>query len=188
MTELSAQDFQKVYEDLGIDIPKLGCIMLDVPALPVVELLGDDAESMLYTSENKERFWIKGAVGAKTAHVTLQYGLMESGVKWKKHVNTVLDGWELPMVTIDKISFFPSPFADENYSCIVGLVSVTDELMEGHHRLQMLPHIDTNPGYKPHVTLAYVNTADTNKAIMALRPLRGMPLEPVALNYGKNHS
>ena len=34
---------------------------------------------------------------------------------------------------------------------------VTEELLEGHNRLEFLPHINTFTGYKPHITVCYLD-------------------------------
>jgi hypothetical protein len=59
-------------------------------------------------------------------------------------------------VEIDHVSYFDSPYPDEPYYCIVAHIKVTPELLEGHQRLEFLPHINTFAGYKPHMTVAYI--------------------------------
>lgn len=146
-----------MYKDLGINVPDLGCVMLDVAEMPTDPYLDQMKErDVFYSSDKPERFWIKGYVAGKTPHVTLLYGLMEQGSKWKKQIDAVLKGWNIKDVEIDHIGFFPSHYKDDPYYCIVGHVKISPELQDGHDRLQLLPHINTFPGYKAHLTLAYV--------------------------------
>ena len=98
-----AHDFPQVYKELGYDLSKLGCIMLDLEPL---ELLVD--KDKLYYASNKDRFWIDGLVADKTPHVTLLYGLLRSGLEMKKHVDTVLSGVDIGSVTIDHVGYFES--------------------------------------------------------------------------------
>lgn len=158
--QLSSHQFEEIYKEIGIDVDELGCIMADVK--PLVSMTDPDEEQEdyiaknLYSSQNPKRKWIKGWVVGKTAHITLLYGLLENGHTWKKHVDNVLKGWELKTVEIDKIDYFESQYEDEPYYCIVAHIKVSDKLLEGHERLQFLPHIDTFTGYKPHMTICYI--------------------------------
>lgn len=156
--QLSSHQFSQVYKDMDIDVDTLGCIMADVTPLESMKDPDEFGDKMdyLYTSKNPKRPWIKGWVAGKTAHVTLLYGLLDNGNTWKKFVDTVLKGWELKTVTIDEVGYFESQYEDEPYYCIVAHIKVTDNLLEGHERLQFLPHIDTFTGYKPHMTIAYI--------------------------------
>lgn len=155
MNSFNSYDFPTVYKSLGIDVSKLGCVMLDVEPLDVTAYV-DDFEDDLYISEHPDRHWINGAVGEKNAHVTLLYGLLENAWNWSEEITTVLDDWSMTTIEIEKVSYFPSTFADEPYACIIAKIKKTPELMDGHQRLSLLPHINTFAEYSPHVTLAYV--------------------------------
>ena len=112
--DLSANDFPDVYKALGVNINSLGCVMLDIDPIPVTELVLR-AKDDLYWANVKERFWIRGAVGETGAHLTLLYGLMESALKWKPLVDIVLADWTPPLIEIESIGAFESPFVDEPY-------------------------------------------------------------------------
>lgn len=142
-----------MYAELGINIDKLGCIMLDIDGANIPKPVD---ESVLYVTSNPDRFWIKGFVAGKVPHVTLLYGLMESGQKNKQYVDKVLEGWSIDSVEIDHVGFFESPYTDDPYYCIIAHLKITDNLLEGHKRLEFLPHINTFPDYKAHITIAYV--------------------------------
>jgi len=150
---LSSYDIRDVYDSLGMSPAGLGCIMLDADPVPQA---AEIPEQDLYYSKNPEQSYIRGAVSLSESHVTLLYGLLESGPTWRKLVDRVLEGWEIPRaLVIDEVTSF-GPVPGEHYSCIVAKIGVTENLAEGHSRLQLLPHIDTFP-YKPHLTLAYVH-------------------------------
>ena len=145
--------FEKTYKDLDVNLDKLGCVMLDVE--PLKSMIAKDYKGMHY-SKNPNRKWIKGWVAGNVAHVTLLYGLLDNAHNWEKHIEAVLDFWKMDSIEIEDISYFDSPYDDEEYYCIVAHIKVTDELMEGHQRLEFLPHINTFSGYKPHMTICYI--------------------------------
>jgi 2'-5' RNA ligase len=186
--ELSAHQFKDVYQNLGLRLEDLGCIMLEVE--PTIELIriGEKlkANKCLYYAKDKKLFWVEGFVGNKP-HVTLLYGLLGVGEDLKPYVDTVLNGWDLKEVEVEKIGFFESPYPEENYKCIVAHVKVTPKLQEGHDRLQFLPHINTFPGYKAHFTLAYVKNEDAGiDVIKEFSALEGKKFSTKGLNYGGN--
>jgi len=195
MINIGTSDFPEIYKDLGIDIQKLGCVMLDVDCLPNDN--GSDEEyggsywiqpRDLYYTEDKKKFWINGWVAGKSAHVTLLYGLMKKAKEWEKYINKLLKDWSLKKVEIDHVGFFESPYKDEPYYCIVAHIKVTPELLEGHQRLELLPHINTFTGYKPHMTIAYIKKDEKlrDKVIKELNDfLKGKKLEILKLNLGK---
>lgn len=191
-TQLSAHQFKEVYEWLGINLSKLGCLMLDTEPVKTeyFEMMQDGITAYFpeYKAVNKERFWIDGYVGDKP-HLTLLYGLMVGAGQLKSHIEKVLDGWKMETVKIADVGYFESPYADEPYYCIVAHIEVTDILLEGHRRLEFLPHINTFTGYKPHVTIAYIikDEGVRDRFIAHLKSeLVGKELKIISLNYGGN--
>lgn len=186
MKEVNANQFRPMYAELNVNLDKLGCIMLDVDGSLITNEL---EENELFYTANKDRFWINGFVAGKTPHVTLLYGLLQSGnTTYRKYVDEVLRGWSIDEIEIDHIGFFESPYADEPYYCVVAHVKITDNLRSGHNRLQLLPHINTFPDYKAHITLAYVkkDEAIKDKTIAQYSTmLAGKKLKVTTLNYGK---
>lgn len=170
---MKAHDFPEVYKELGIDLSTLGCVMLDLePVKEMTWIIQDHVdgaqvnyrkymENYYFVSKDPLHFWIDGHVASKTPHVTLLYGLLETAKNYKLHIESVLKGWALKDVEIDHIGFFESPYGDEEYYCVVGHLKITEKLQEGHDRLCMLPHIKTFPGYKAHMTIAYIKKDET---------------------------
>jgi len=164
MNQLNSHQFEQVYKWLGINLNKLGCVMLDVePLSNMWSIEQEGAGILLYKSPNKERWWIDGWVADKNPHITLLYGLLEEGKNFELHIQEVLKGWNLDEVEIEEIGYFNSPYPDEPYYCIVAYIKVTDELLEGHRRLEFLPHINTFTGYKPHMTIAYIRKDEATR-------------------------
>lgn len=151
--QLSAHSFPDIYSDLGINLEKLGCVMLNIQPLKLPWLEFDKWK--FYKSSKKECFWIDGYVGDKP-HMTILYGLLEEAKNYKKHIDELLKDWEIDDVIVDRVGFFESPYPDDPYYCIVAHIKVTPKVLEGNQRLEMLPHINTFAGYKPHITIAYV--------------------------------
>jgi hypothetical protein len=155
--QLNSHMFEKVYKQLKINIDTLGCIMLDIqPLKNMYTIEADGAGVILYYAKNKERKWIDGWVCGKVAHVTLLYGLIENGHNLEKQISQVLEGWKMNTIEIENIGYFDSPYKDEPYYCIVAHVKITPKLMEGHQRLEFLPHINTFTDYKAHMTICYI--------------------------------
>jgi hypothetical protein len=191
--QLSAHQFPQVYAALGYDLTKLGCIML-----PIVQ--DDDLRRIVadtinpedtYTSDNLSHTWINGIV-TDTAHLTILYGLLRSGMELKQHVDTLLDdGKAVPNeILIADVGSFDSPYDDEPYYCLIAHAQLTDNLLAAHTRLTFLPHIDTFPGYEPHITLAYIkkDNAKRDGYVAALNEkLSGMILTTTReLDYGSS--
>lgn len=181
---LSAKSFPQVYEFLGIDTGRLGCIMLDTQPIVVSDII---PTADLYVQEDAEDY-LKGYISEETAHVTLLYGLLRSGQELKNHVDMVLAGWSAESVTIEKVGFFYGE--DENgtqFITVVAFIEPDVNLLEGNARIRLLPHIDTFPEYHPHITLAYVkDSAEWNEHIAVLNErYAGKKVPVVRLNYGK---
>lgn len=184
---LNSNMFPKVYEDLGINTNKLGCIMLDVKPFDVVSLVPGGEDDIYWHPDREEHPYTGGAPAEHSAHCTLLYGLLEPGPEWSDQVDTVLEGWipEDDYLCIEEVSYFPSNIPGEDYSVIIGKLELRQHLVEGHQRLQLLPHIDTFPEYHPHITLAYVKAEATQKWIDALTDeFDGARFPVQGLNYG----
>lgn len=177
--DIGARHFPQMYIDLGIDIKYLGCIMLQVEPFNVRDII--DSEDLYYSDYITEPL-----VGEKEPHITLLYGLLQSGLAMKKHVDTVLDGWELKEIEIAGASYFETDVEGEGYYCIIAEVVLTPVLIEGNWRLHLLPHVDTYP-YKPHCTLAYIkkDEARLNEYIEKLnKRYVGAVLRVARIDYG----
>jgi 2'-5' RNA ligase len=192
-SKISSHSFKKVYEDLGINLSLLGCIMMDTEKLEVSDIID---ESHLYFAADPSHFWIKGIVSEVVPHVTLLYGLLRTGEEMMKHVNAVLEleeGADFPEhwprnLVIDSVSFFESQLPDEPYYCLIANINPMD-LKGLNDRLRMLPHINTYPDYEPHITLAYIKKDETLRDgyldLLNTR-FKGKTVKTVGLNYGGN--
>jgi hypothetical protein len=181
---MNSHNYEWIYDELGIDLDDLGCIMLDVNAAAIKPF---PDESVLHYTQDPKRFWIKGFVVGVKPHITLLYGLLESGTKWKKYVDAVLDGWKLKEVAVKEVGYFTSPYEDDQYYCIVAHIDITPDLLEGYYRLNFLPHVNTFPDYKAHMTLAYIKKDDKIRdEVIAYfnKQLVGEGLKIKGLNYG----
>lgn len=176
---------QLALDQLGINVNKLGCVMLDVEP---VDLTGFPTQ-WEYFARNPEHRWITGAQRADVQHITLLYGLLQNANVIKPQVDLVLEGWNPGWLGIGYTEVFESNYDDEEYSCIVGRIGYPGEqpvtLLDAHIRLSTLPHIDTFWDYKPHVTLAYVHKQYTDEAMNWLQKRVSVgSLTPIGLNYG----
>lgn len=183
-TEIRGSSFPGLYEGVKY-LPSdgnYGCIMLDVEPVQVTSFVEDAKDDLYYSPTQK---YLKGAPAEETPHVTLLNGLLELGSTIRKNVDIALSGWNLPnTLEIERVGMFPSSVPGEDYSVIVAHIKVTDDLLDGHDRLRMLPHTDFFPTYRPHLTLAYVKSEATTEWVEALSFLRGQSLRVLGLNYG----
>ena len=189
--EINAHQFSDVYSSLGIELDKLGCVMLDLAKGPVLNYIPETEgriEDELYVSKHPDRFWIDGAMAERKSHITLLYGLLSRD--WQDHILRVLNGWDLPVyVELGGIEVFESPYSDEDagYSCIVARVRVSPGLREGRARLELLPHINMFTEWKTHVTLAYVRSEYRDKWVQALEKNLPRILAVTGIDIGDQH-
>lgn len=190
---MNAHKYKEIYEMLGINLSKLGCLMLDTEPIKIeyYQIMQDGVTAYFpeYKAKNKDRFWIDGYVADKVPHVTLFYGFLNEAGSYKKHIDILLQDWKMEEIEIESIGYFDSPYEDEDYYCVVAHVKKTDELIEGNNRMQFLPHITTFIGYKPHITIAYIikDEAIRDDFIKHLeKELVGEKLKVTGLNYGGN--
>lgn len=194
MNEIKAHDHKEIYEMLGYNLSKLGCLMLDTEPIKTdyYQIMQDGVTAYFpeYKAKNKERFWIDGYVADKTPHLTLFYGFLQEAKCYQKHIDILLKDTNIKKIKIEDISFFESPYEDEPYFCIVAKVEKTPELLKAHNKMTLLPNIQTFPDYKPHITIAYIikDEAIRDDFIKHLKKdLIGKELQVTGLNYGGNN-
>lgn len=176
---------EDIYNSLGIQQDELGCIMMDTESMDVQDIL---TEEDLYYAKEQDRFWINGIVSDMNCHVTLLFGLIQSGNDWKRYVDALLEDWSLLSVHIDNVSYFDSPYPDEPYYCLVAKLAISPELLDGNGRLRKLPHVDTFPDYTPHCTIAYIkkDAKLRDELLYALNNrFAGKDIKTVGINYGR---
>lgn len=177
-----ARSFPQVYKDLGIDLGKLGCIMLDVEPIKVSDII--KPEDLYYSGDEGEH--TEGNVSEIEPHVTLLYGLLRSGPEMKQHVDIILSGWSPEDITISDVSFFYANDPTDRFVAIIAKVVTSNNLLDANTRLGYLPHLNTFPDYQPHITLAYVkDTADWKNYVSQLNErLHDQPVRALGINYG----
>lgn len=183
MSRNTARDYPEMYAELGIDTARLGCIMLDVKPLFDLNML---REEWGYT--DPELPFVNGFEPIlEKPHVTLLYGLLESGQTWRKHVDEVLADWDQPeTIGAWHVDWFSAPGLP--YKPVVFSIDAEARgtLRDANSRLQLLPHINTFPEYKPHITIGYVKNEHVDDVLDAVY---GYPedfeFEVVGLNYGR---
>lgn len=155
--QLNSNQFPQVYQWLGIDVDKLGCVMADIMPDPLLSMFSYNIDQLsFYYSKDPAKFWINGWCANTNPHVTLLFGLLQPACNFAPHIFQVMQGWDMPTVEVEDVGFFESPYEDEPYYCVVAHLKVTPALLEGHQRLEFLPHINTFAGYRPHVSICYI--------------------------------
>ncbi len=175
--QLASRDIPTLYDGLGIDFDKLGCIMLNTTKIPVAQYIKDAGDDMVENDRGSS------LPGETEPHVTLLFGLLQNGNVWKEKVDSVLETWGCKTVTINRVSFFD---LGDSYA-IVGIVNKSEEIVDGHERLTLLPHINTFSEYIPHITLAYVKHDDEirDKWVFSLnKRYEGQMVQTRGINYG----
>lgn len=176
--QIASRDFPDLYEGIDIDMNDLGCIMLNTEKIPVAQYV-KNFEKDLFTETNYDQ----DALPSETVpHVTLLFGLLENGNVWKDKVDMLLKDWKAESVTIEEVSYFD---LGDSYA-VIGLVEKTPELVDGHERLTLLPHINTFSEYHPHITLAYIKKeADVDRWVKILgKKYNGQKVVAKGINYG----
>jgi hypothetical protein len=177
MDTTNAHDFENIYQELEIDMGSLGCIMVDVDTTKIPPFLNTDN-----LAPNNNHSATSGE-----AHVTLLFGLLKSGVTWKKYVDQVLQGVSIENVLVTSVGFFESPDPNNKNYCIIANIAISPEIQLAHDRLALLPHVDTFYPYHPHMTLCYLkydekirdNVVEYYNAMIS-----GKTFATLGINYG----
>lgn len=179
--QVSSRDFPDLYEGTDVDPNELGCIMVDTETLPILKHVPEELHSELIAATTRHDHAM-GAVAETEAHVTLLYGLLENGNVWKEKVDTLLKDWSLNEVTIQDVGYFETP----DSFAVIAHIEKTPEIIDGHERLTLLPHIQTFSEYLPHLTLAYVSKeADIDDWVDYLgSAYNGKTIKTKGINYG----
>lgn len=153
------------YPELGIDLSKLGYLMLDTET-PLDGDLPNDGE---YISADPNKPYVKGLL--TDWHITARGGLLEN-VR-QTQVKEVLTLSVVPAsLSIADVEVFPSPYLDEPYDCVVALIDAApgSEIFQLNSDLGVLPNIATYTEYRPHVTIGYFEqgwyAANSNEVLL----------------------
>lgn len=172
----------------GLETPDLECVMIDLPALDVLEAYGEDVDQEdLFYGSVRELQYAQGDVAAGGSHVTMLFGIHPS-MTYEQDVYSALDGWDIGEVLVGDVDVFPSRVEGQDYNCLVLRVMPTATLLNGRKRLEALPYTDSYPEYKPHVTLVYLKgTADVGEWKFRMQKAFANKVLPVnGLNLGKD--
>lgn len=178
---MNAYDLDKAgfyKEHFNIDsISDLGCVMLDVePEFPL-----NLPKEVGYHSTHLDRKWISGV--QSEFHITLLYGLLINANKIQEEVKGLLRaGILFQSFETTEIDIFSSPFADESYDCVVMRVH-NGEVNDAHRALSAIPHINTFPRFKAHITLGYIRREFTEMVVSYLEG-KTFKWNPIGLNFG----
>lgn len=166
----------------------LTAVMLDFEPLTVLGHMPEAAASELFFGEDDRTKYMQGAVAEATPHLTLKFGFPPRVST--AHKQAVLAHWVPEPITVRSVSHFPGRIPGLEYSVIIAEVYRTPNLESAYARLSLLPNEDEFPEFRPHVTLAYLNTADEDtidRWVSTLTPhFEGMVLTPTAVNYGED--
>lgn len=160
---MNAHDIAPLLHTLGVEPDKLGCVMLEAAPLPVRSWVGGDEDPdfdpWVFAPEGHPWTWVKGPVGETGAHVTVKYGFLQPAhlPVMADLVGRLMADYEPGMVLRTAgVDVFPEPSVSElGYACLVARID-DEPLRQWNKALSLLPHIDTYPDYKPHLTLGYV--------------------------------
>lgn len=100
------------------------------------------------------------------SHITVLYGLHEAN---PAAVAKALAGEGPIRVKLGKISKFP----DSGDGEVLKIDIDSPDLRRLNKKISGLPHTSTHPGYRPHLTLAYVRPGTADKYIGKKNPLEG---------------
>lgn len=156
----------------GYDLPSLKAVMLKTENIRISDYR--DAPDDLFYGEGYDLRYCQGAVGEKTAHLTLHQGILPNVPD--SLIDTILGEYDVPEVRISHVSGWPSP---NGFTTVVANICDDDgQLLELHNRLRWLPHIDAFPTFMPHITLAFVrDSAPLQSWLAALNELSNKKLK-----------
>ena len=147
------------YDEFGINLNKLGCVMLDLQLDTLAEEIAEEHGFTPYTPNDPDRFWIDGIT--KDHHVTLRYGLLPN-VR-QKHVWDALASVgpigqpESRTMFTGNLDYFPG--YNNQYFVMIIRIYMDDQfgqyVMDCHNALGLLPNVQTFSPPEFHITLGY---------------------------------
>lgn len=166
-----------IFKMQGIQVDKLGCIMAKY--WKPLQLLKAIDPLLVYKDE------AQGIQGIETkSHVTLLFGLIVPGPDQMQVIDEALKDWTPDaFFTPSHISVFES---DNPWDVVVMEPMYSGGFLKAHQALSRIPHVNTFPEYKPHMTLAYIHKGygyHVKKALQQhLWSVRALPY--TGLDYG----
>ncbi len=187
---------ERILAEAGVDVRTLGFVGLTLDPLPVRERLDSMdwgkpvlSEDYVYAPEGDFRHWVQGPVAEVSPHVTAKYGLLTPSHQRKAVIDELVGDLSDATVTVTDIEVFQSFYDDLPYGCLVARVG-GEWLEEINAELSILPHVDSFPSFKPHITLAYLKPAVAHYCAVPLAAdwLVGRELPITGIDYGKVYS
>jgi hypothetical protein len=134
-----------------------GCLMVEIPIDNWTEIIKSIDTKDLYTEINDDSYGIQ-----KHPHLTLLYPILNN-VKYPE-IENILKGLVSDKITI-KISKIDI-FENEKFDVVKFNVEIDDYLLKIHDYLKSnISNIDKYDRYKPHITIAYVNSGKGSKYV-----------------------
>ena len=129
------------------------CVMADIKNEKILNVVSElQSKINRFTVSSQDGDSVKNGLETNT-HITIFYGLDDNVINSpnfkniiKKYKDHVLD------LTVKEVSYFES---DDYRVCKLGCESKTLSLIHNDIR-DTLPHHNTFPDYKPHITIAYL--------------------------------
>lgn len=176
---MTAHNHAELLANFGVNLNELGCVMLEAESLPVrnwAEAAGFGQNLWVSSPDGHPWSWVKGPVAETGAHVTVKYGFLQKAYtsQMEAAVHQLMADYEPGMtLRVGGVEIFAEPAVSElGYACIVARID-DEPLRNWNAALSMLPHVDTYPDYKPHLTLGYVQkhlAADVRREFFARMP------------------
>lgn len=121
-------------------------------------------------------------------HITLIYGLLFSAAENRDLVDGVLEKVHVPnLVVMPEVEAFDADDDYALYSAVVLTLGTNEwdlaNLKAANDALRKLPHVNSFPVYKPHITVGYVHREFKDLAVSRVKDVEIRPIHTRELEY-----